>query len=344
MDDVKPKRKYLMTPEHRAKVIASLEKARLVPKEVRYRRNEKRYQANLKNLGIAKAKYREKAEQELQNVRTKMESTFPPGDVGSGQNPEVGSRQTAEGSRADERCPASFSATPEPPIRTPALLRTPNPESRLFCESPAPSPESRFFGAGAGYTAGGPAPAHGAGTEAARGRAHHAGADGGAGALREPRTLKPGPSRPHVLPLPATEEEFRQLLVRALDLEGHAGLAQTLSEAIWERLGAWHARHEEETGNLNRFFQTPLPDDAGERDRQLRERGETLPAILDLPTGFQERLTDLTWKVNQELDQWLAIVKARDEAGARPGSAPRKPPVGVDSSEAGGSTGESEVA
>jgi len=163
----------------------------------------------------------------------------------------------------------------------------------------------------------------------------------------EPRIPNPESrsSAPHVLPLPATEEEFRQLLVRALDLEGQPGLAQTLSEAIWERLDAWQGRHEEETGNLNRFFQTPLPDDADERDRQLRERGETLPAILDLPIGFQERLTDLTWKVNQELDKWLAMVKTREEAGSAPGSAPRKPPVGVDSSEVpGGSTGESEVA
>jgi len=187
--------------------------------------------------------------------------------------------------------------------------RIPNLESRPFCESRPPNPKCRLF--------------------------------------CEPRIPNPESrsSAPHVLPLPATEEEFRQLLVRALDLEGQPGLAQTLSEAIWERLDAWQGRHEEETGNLNRFFQTPLPDDADERDRQLRERGETLPAILDLPIGFQERLTDLTWKVNQELDKWLAMVKTREEAGSAPGSAPRKPPVGVDSSEVpGGSTGESEVA
>ena len=186
--------------------------------------------------------------------------------------------------------------------------RIPNLESRPFCESRPPNPKCRLF--------------------------------------CEPRIPNPESrsSAPHVLPLPATEEEFRQLLVRALDLEGQPGVAQTLSEAIWERLGVWQGRHEEETGNLDRFFQTPLRGDADRRDRELRERGETLPAILDLPLDFQERLTDLTCKVNQELDQWLEIVKAREEAGARPGSSPRKPPVGVDLSEAGSSKGESEVA
>ena len=206
--------------------------------------------------------------------------------------------------------------------RTPdVFLRSPNPgpEPRFFYEPRIPNPEYRFF--------------------------------------YEPRIPNPEPpipnpasfasprsSRPHVLPLPATEEEFRRVLVRALDLEAQPGLAQTLSQAIWERLGVWHGRHEEETGNLNRFFQTPLPDDADERDRQLRERGETLPDILDLPIGFQERLTDLTWKVNQELDQWLEVLKAREEAGSTPASAPRKPPVGVDLDEAAGSKGQSEVA
>jgi len=43
MEEARPKRKYVMTPEHKAKVIASLERARLVPKEIRYRRTEKRY-------------------------------------------------------------------------------------------------------------------------------------------------------------------------------------------------------------------------------------------------------------------------------------------------------------
>ena len=108
MDEPKPKRKYVMTPEHKARVVASLEKARLVPKEIRYRRTEKRYQANLNNLGIAAAKRREKAAQELQDVRAQMESTFPPGEPGFG-------------------------------IRAPGS--SPNPESRLFCESPGP--ESR---------------------------------------------------------------------------------------------------------------------------------------------------------------------------------------------------------
>jgi hypothetical protein len=69
----KPKRKYVMTPEHRAKVVANLAQARLAPKEKIYRQTPKRYAANLNNLGIANAKHR----QDLELLRAKMKQVFP---------------------------------------------------------------------------------------------------------------------------------------------------------------------------------------------------------------------------------------------------------------------------
>ncbi|HMD98695.1 MAG TPA: hypothetical protein VKM93_15355 [Terriglobia bacterium] len=76
-NDSKPKRKYVMTPEHRAKVLANLGKARLAPKEKVYRKTPKRYAANLNNLGIANAKRR----QEGEVLSAKMEGLFPPPEV-----------------------------------------------------------------------------------------------------------------------------------------------------------------------------------------------------------------------------------------------------------------------
>ena len=76
-NDPKPKRKYVMTPEHRAKVLANLAQARLAPKEKVYRKTPKRYAANLNNLGIAAAKRREEAE----TLHAKMEELFPPPEV-----------------------------------------------------------------------------------------------------------------------------------------------------------------------------------------------------------------------------------------------------------------------
>ncbi len=73
----KPKPKYVMTPEHRAKVMANLGKARLAPKEKVYRKTPKRYAANLNNLGVAAAKRR----QEREILSAKMEGLFPLPDV-----------------------------------------------------------------------------------------------------------------------------------------------------------------------------------------------------------------------------------------------------------------------
>jgi len=73
----KPKRKYVMTPEHRAKVVANLAQARLAPKEKVYRQTPKGYAANLNNLGIAAAKRR----QEREILNAKMEVLFPPPEV-----------------------------------------------------------------------------------------------------------------------------------------------------------------------------------------------------------------------------------------------------------------------
>ena len=73
MDEAKPKRKYVMTAEHRAKVIANLEQARLAPREKVYRPTPKRHAANLSNLGIANAKRRQQADA----LRVKMEDLFP---------------------------------------------------------------------------------------------------------------------------------------------------------------------------------------------------------------------------------------------------------------------------
>ena len=73
----KPKRKFVMTPERLAKIMANLAQARLAPKEKVYRRTEKRYAANLKNLGIGRAKRQEEARQEAETLRARMESAFP---------------------------------------------------------------------------------------------------------------------------------------------------------------------------------------------------------------------------------------------------------------------------
>ena len=77
-NEANPKRKYVMTPERLASLMARLEKARRVPKEIRYRKTEKRYNANIRNLGAANAKRREKAEQEQAELRSGMERLFPP--------------------------------------------------------------------------------------------------------------------------------------------------------------------------------------------------------------------------------------------------------------------------
>ena len=79
-----PKPKYVMTPEHRAKVIANLGKARLAPREKVYRKTDKRYAANLKNLEIGRAKLRREAQEEEAALRSKMESAFPPDPAFSG--------------------------------------------------------------------------------------------------------------------------------------------------------------------------------------------------------------------------------------------------------------------
>jgi len=73
----KPKRKFVMTPERLAKIMANLAKARLAPKEKVYRTTPKRYAANLNNLGIAAAKRRDEAE----TLHAKMEGLFPPPEV-----------------------------------------------------------------------------------------------------------------------------------------------------------------------------------------------------------------------------------------------------------------------
>jgi hypothetical protein len=77
LTEPKPKRKYVMTPERRAKLMENLAQARLAPKEKVYRKTPKRYAANLNNLGIASAKRRQEAE----TLRAKMEGLFPPPEV-----------------------------------------------------------------------------------------------------------------------------------------------------------------------------------------------------------------------------------------------------------------------
>ncbi len=88
--DPKPKRKYVMTPEHRAKVLANLAQARLAPKEKVYRKTPKRYAANLNNLGIAAAKRRQEAE----TLHSKMEEIFPPSEVPLPPLPRAPQRST----------------------------------------------------------------------------------------------------------------------------------------------------------------------------------------------------------------------------------------------------------
>src|SRR5271165_6709529 len=77
----KPKRKYVMTPERKAKLMANLEKARLAPKEKVYRQTPQRYAANIGNFEKAKAKRRQESEgQQRENLRAKLEGLFPAPD------------------------------------------------------------------------------------------------------------------------------------------------------------------------------------------------------------------------------------------------------------------------
>jgi hypothetical protein len=76
-NQAQPKRKFVMTPERKAKLMANLEKARLAPKEKVYRKTPKRYAANIGNLAKANAKLREKSE----SLRPKLEELFPAPEV-----------------------------------------------------------------------------------------------------------------------------------------------------------------------------------------------------------------------------------------------------------------------
>jgi len=74
----KPKRKFVMTPERKAKLLANLEQARLAPKEKVYRKTPKRYAANVGNLAKANAKRRQQSEsQQAGNLRAQLEGFFP---------------------------------------------------------------------------------------------------------------------------------------------------------------------------------------------------------------------------------------------------------------------------
>src|SRR5271157_804994 len=77
-NEPKPKRKYVMTPERHAKLMANLAKARLAPKEKVYRKTPKRYAANIGNLAKANAKLREQSEsRQSEDLRAKLEGLFP---------------------------------------------------------------------------------------------------------------------------------------------------------------------------------------------------------------------------------------------------------------------------
>jgi len=73
----KPKRKYVMTPERRPKLMANLAQVRLAPKEEVYRKTPKRYAANIGNLEKANAKVRQQSE----SLRAGLESFFPAPEV-----------------------------------------------------------------------------------------------------------------------------------------------------------------------------------------------------------------------------------------------------------------------
>ena len=77
----KPKRKYVMTPERKAKLMANLAKARLAPKEKVYRKTPRRYAANIGNLAKANAKVREQSESQQSDLRGKLEGLFPAPEI-----------------------------------------------------------------------------------------------------------------------------------------------------------------------------------------------------------------------------------------------------------------------
>ncbi|MGO9270884.1 MAG: hypothetical protein ACLQOO_11625, partial [Terriglobia bacterium] len=76
-NEPKPKRKFVMTPERHAKLMANLAKARLAPREKVYRKTPKRYAANLNNLEKANAQVRQQSE----SLRAGLEGFFPAPEV-----------------------------------------------------------------------------------------------------------------------------------------------------------------------------------------------------------------------------------------------------------------------
>ena len=95
VNNPKPKRKYVMTPERHAKVMANLAKARLAPREKVYRKTPKRYAANLGNLEKANAKVREQGESQQSDLREKLENLFPAPEIPP--TPMVGPSRPAAG-------------------------------------------------------------------------------------------------------------------------------------------------------------------------------------------------------------------------------------------------------
>jgi hypothetical protein len=90
-NEPKPKRRFVMTPERRAKLMANLEKARLAPKEKVYRKTPKRYAANIGNLAKANAKRHQESERhQAEELRARLEGLFPAPEVPPTQPPSAG--------------------------------------------------------------------------------------------------------------------------------------------------------------------------------------------------------------------------------------------------------------
>jgi len=157
--------------------------------------------------------------------------------------------------------------------------------------------------------------------EAAQGEA-----DGGKDGFEspgKPEELSTEPINIAIPKLPETLEEFRELLGRALDLEGerHQALLTLLVAGLWERLHWWEGREQMETAGLERLFQD-LPGSYEDLINRMFDLNHCLAMDdyfvlrMDLPTEGIEK--------NQEwfLDWRSRIVESRGQESPVPGKPP----------------------